>query len=242
MRAPLRGAACGGVARTVRPSARRSAGAPAVDQPQLRVFAPRLVGDVRLGMAGLRPLERRDDLGLVVFDARRSVRRDARLDLPQYAGLHVVPYGEQAGAQGVGLHAAGRGLDRYRILVHRGRILVSVAAAGQRFRERHMGRAVVRIYGYLRRYAVGAGLQPALFSRRGCIGAACGTGCVRRWPSSCRRPCRLRSMRAGRSLRSGSRRRSCSPTSTATTSSIPRRGGSTKTCCRCWPKFLRRRS
>lgn len=32
------------------------------------------------------------------------------------------------------------------------------------------------------------------------------------------------------------------PTSTATTSSIPRRGGSTKTCCRCWPKFLRRRS
>ena len=181
MRAPLRGAACGGVARAVRPSARRSAGAPAVDQPQLRVFAPRLVGDVRLGMAGLRPLERRDDLGLVVFDARRAVRRDARLDLPQYAGLHVVPYGEQAGAQGVGLHAAGRGLDRYRILVHRGRILVSVAAAGQRFRERHMGRAVVRIHGRFRRYAVGAGLQPALFrgvaasAQRAALGA-CGAG------------------------------------------------------------------
>lgn len=241
MRAPLRGAACGGVARAVRPSARRSAGAPAVDQPQLRVFAPRLVGDVRLGMAGLRPLERRDDLGLVVFDARRAVRRDARLDLPQYAGLHVVPYGEQAGAQGVGLHAAGRGLDRYRILVHRGRILVSVAAAGQRFRERHMGRAVVRIYGYLRRYAVGAGLQPALFrgvaasAQRAALGA-CGAG---RRRAGSRVACDLcvlgGACAADRDGGRAAQRRLLRQVQY-------RAGGSTKTCCRCWPKFLRRRS
>lgn len=212
-----------------------------MDQPQLRVFAPRLVGDVRLGMAGLRPLERRDDLGLVVFDARRSVRRDARLDLPQYAGLHVVPYGEQAGAQGVGLHAAGRGLDRYRILVHRGRILVSVAVAGQRFRERHMGRAVVRIYGYLRRYAVGAGLQPALFrgvvasAQRAALGAC---GAARRRAGGVSLAIYACWEEPAQRIETAV----VQPTSTATTSSIPRRGGSTKTCCRCWPKFLRRRS
>ena len=54
---------------------------------------------------------------------------------------------------------ARRRLDRHGILVHGRRVLVAVADPGQRILARGMARAVVRIHGRLRRFAVGAALQ-----------------------------------------------------------------------------------
>ena len=45
------------------------------------------------------------------------------------------------------------------LLVHDRRLLLALAAAGQRILARSVGRAMVRIHGHLRRYALGASLE-----------------------------------------------------------------------------------
>gem|GEM_PF-6044108 len=131
----------------------------AMDQLVVRRFAPFVAAHVRLGRADLRAVERRDGVVAMERNSRGSRRGDAGFDVLQHDRLHVVSHGFEKRPQGLGLHAARRRLDRHGILVHGRRVFVAVADSGQRILARDMARAVVRIYGRLRRFAVGAALQ-----------------------------------------------------------------------------------
>ena len=135
----------------------------AVDQLLIRRRPAQLVADVRMGGTHLRVVECNDHMVDLERHSGGSRRRNACLDHPQHDRLHVVPLRFEKGPQGPCLHNLCRRLDLDRILVHHRRILVAVAGAGQRILTRHMGRAVVRIHGHLRRFAVGTRLQPARF-------------------------------------------------------------------------------
>ena len=82
------------------------------------------------------------------------------LNMVAFMLFHTV---SKKGTEGIGLHAARFRLDRHGVLVHDRRLLLALAAAGQRILARSVGRAMVRIHGHLRRYALGASLEyPAL--------------------------------------------------------------------------------
>ena len=130
----------------------------AMDQLVVRRFAPFVAAHVRLGGADFRAVERRDGVVDMERDSRGSRRGDAGFDILQHDRLHVVSHGFEKRTQGLGLHAARRRVDRHGILVHGRRVFVAVADSGQRILARGMARAVVRIYGRLRRFAVGAAL------------------------------------------------------------------------------------
>ena len=151
--------ALGGVARSVGTAAARRVRAPAVDQRPGRGLAPRLVGHLRMGRAHLRAVECDDHLVDLERHARGSRCGDTRLDDAQHAGLHALPHRLEEGAEGPGLHHARRRVDHHRILVHHGGILLAVAHPRKRILARRPGRTVVRIYGRLRRLALGAAQQ-----------------------------------------------------------------------------------
>ena len=138
-------------------------GAAALDQRFVRRFPPLVVESFRLGAPHLRTLECFYDLVDLAGHSRRPFRRDDRLVFPEHGRLHALPYGFEKGTEGIGLHAARFRLDRHGVLVHDRRLLLALAAAGQRILARSVGRAMVRIHGHLRRYALGASLEyPAL--------------------------------------------------------------------------------
>ena len=130
-----------------------------MDQRIVRPDAPLVVAHVRLGGADLRTVEHLDRLVDMERHPGGARGRDARLDDAQHDRLHVVPHRREERAEGAGIHLAHCRVDRNGILVYGRRILVAVADPGQRILARRMARAMVRIHGCLRRFAVGAALQ-----------------------------------------------------------------------------------
>lgn len=93
-------------------------------------------GKFRLGAPHLRTLECFYDLVDLAGHSRRPFRRDDRLVFPEHGRLHALPYGFEKGTEGIGLHAARFRLDRHGVLVHDRRLLLALAAAGQRILAR----------------------------------------------------------------------------------------------------------
>jgi len=100
-----------GMARLDRSDVAHSFCAAVVDQFVLRIFASRMVGDVRLGDTDVRALERNDCVVDMVRHSRRSDRRDSCLYNVESASLHAVSQRVEACPKGVGLYDVGRGMD-----------------------------------------------------------------------------------------------------------------------------------
>ena len=155
-------------------------------QRELRLLAPLVVEDVPVGRTRLRAVERRNDMVGVDSLAAGARGGDRCGDILESCSSDELSLHLQARSANAGLYGSDNVVDRDRIhlLLGRGHD-IPVAYARTRLLGRRMGRAVVQLYGRLRRLALGAAVERIhIRSTAHALAPSCG-GCRRGGRPAC---------------------------------------------------------